>query len=132
MAIEKAILRAIEGTALNSMEICRIINGIPPDEYSRCFFGQRGKFVATIPERCRHRENQCDVWSLKVYTTLRGLEKRGVVRSALIRWFDKKQKGRLSARNLDKFRFWFVDPENLRKRLLSDVGRLGSGRNDLL
>jgi len=124
MVIEKVVLRAIERTALNSMVICRIINGIPLNEYSRCFFGQKGKFVATIPERCRHRENQCNVWSFKVYAKLRSLEKRGLVKSTLLRWFDKKKKGKLSARGLDKFRFWFTHPENLRKRLLNDVEKL--------
>jgi len=124
MDIEKVILRAIEGTALNSYEVCRIVNGIPLNQYSRCFLGQEGKFVATIPERCRYRENQCHVWSFKVYTKLRVLEKRGLLKSALFRWFDKRRKGRLSARNLDKFRFWFTSYENLRNRLLNDVEKL--------
>ena len=114
------IVQIVNNTALTSMEICRLLNGISLDDYDRCYRGSLRKFTyETLPQRCSFIENKCRFWSLDVFNQLRRMQKAGVVKSALLRWFNKRGRGKL-----DKFRFWFTDPENLRERLLRDARKL--------
>jgi len=123
---EEKILENLKNAAFNTMEVCRIINGVHPRDTKRCFQGRLRQFKfemykkwgdATIPERCSFIENRCCFWYLDVYETLRRMEKQGKVKSALLRWLN-------GPRKLDKFRFWFTNPENLRNRLLRDAQKL--------
>ena len=79
-----AVLAAVrQGGCLNSMEVCRVINGFAPSDFRDCY--PRGDFkFATRPERCAWKTRGCRVWSLKVYSTLRQLELAGKVRDAVL------------------------------------------------
>jgi len=122
------ILGILRGNALHSMEVCRILNGIDLKDYKKCYRAPRlRRFTfdmyatwgnATLPERCSFIENECYYWSLDVWNALRHLEKEGKIKSTSFRWFDKR------GGKLDRFRFWFIDPEDLRKRLLQDARSL--------
>jgi len=116
--LEDQILEALENTALNSMEICRLINGI--QDFRKCYEYKDGAFAyKTKPQRCAWRENGCQVWSFKVYNTLRKLQRKGKVKSILLRWFDKRASGK--GLKADVFRFWFIDKRGLANRLISDI-----------
>jgi len=124
MNLEDKILSLLENTAMNSMEICRAINGI--QDFRLCYLPTKddpnlGKFgYDTHKERCAFKVNRCKVWSLKVYNLLRKMQRKGKVKSILLRWFDKRHGKGLRA---DLFRFWFIEKRGLANRLMDDIKR---------
>ena len=110
--LKQDIKEVLEHQCLNSMEICRVFNGI--DNPSDCYLKQGFAFI-TRPERCNHKENNCTFWSLTIYNILRQLERKSLIYSKKIRFFDDR-KG--VGRRTDIFRFWFGNKENYRKRIL--------------
>ena len=103
---------------LNSMEVCRVVNGFEPDDFRDCY--PRGDFeFKTRPERCEFEARGCKYWSLKVYSALRTLENR--------RWiFSEKCRARDGGNNpsfkhTDIFRFWFLTRESFEERILSQT-----------
>lgn len=99
---------------LNSMEVCRLLNGFQRDDFGGCY-ANRGFAFITRPERCNYKERGCHFWSLTVYNMLRRLEKNGSVQSEKTRFWDKR-KGQ--GKRLDVFRFWFIDREAYTQRVL--------------
>lgn len=99
---------------LNSMEVCRLLNGFERDDFEGCY-AERGFAFVTRPERCNHKERGCHFWSLTVYNALRKLEDKGLIQSEKTRFWDKR-KGQ--GRRLDLFRFWFINREDYEKRVL--------------
>jgi len=118
----RAILATLHGRALNSMEVCRAINGFKIDSFDECYSTERiRKFgYETHLERCDYQERGCKVWSLTVYQALRKLERKGKVRSLKMKWFDKRQGGSNEIK-LDLFRFWFREKKDLANRLIRDI-----------
>ena len=113
------ILRILEGYSLNTMEVCRLLNGLAPRNFQGCYFkfdlNRRGP-------RCRFKERGCCVRSNSVDGTLRSLQRRGLVHSVKLRWFDGRSKG--AAKNslqLDVFRFYYVSRPDLARRLKDDI-----------
>jgi len=106
--------------ALNSMEVCRILNGFKKDSFSKCYPDEFS--YETKNERCNKENRGCEVWSLTVYNQLRDMEERGEVKSLRMKWFDRR-KGKNKIKT-DKFRFWFLDFDQLIKRLLYDLVNL--------
>jgi len=116
-ALETQILSLLENTVMNSMEICRTINGI--QDFRKCYGYDDGAFAyKTKPMRCAYRENDCQIWSFKIYNLLRQLQRKGKVKSILLRWFDKRSGKGLKA---DVFRFWFITKRGLANRLMDDI-----------
>jgi hypothetical protein len=99
---------------LNSMEVCRLLNGFEKDDFDDCY-AERGFAFITRCERCNHKERGCHFWSLTVYNELRKLEEKGVLHSEKTRFWDKR-KGQ--GRRLDLFRFWFINREDYKNRVL--------------
>ena len=114
--LRQEILQALEKHGcLNSIEVCRAINGRALDDYKFCY--PRGDFAfKTRPERCLGRGNHCIPWSLTVYTQLRELERRRHIESRLTRFWDKGNNQ--SFKHTDLFRFWFIDQAAYEKRVL--------------
>jgi len=109
------LLGFIADKCLNSMEICRLLNGFEQDDFEGCY-AKRGFAYVTRPERCNHKERGCVFWSLTVYNALRKLESKGRISSAKTIFFDKR-KGR--GKRMDMFRFWFISEEAYKRRVLA-------------
>jgi hypothetical protein len=92
---------------LNSMEVCRLLNGFEHDDFRGCYLNRKFAYV-TRPERCNSKERGCWIWSLTVYNILRRMENRHIIQSEKTIHFDKR-KG--NGKRLDVFRFWFIDRE---------------------
>lgn len=104
-----------EEGCLNSMEVCRIINGFEFDDFRDCY--PRGDFqFKTRPERCQHKTRGCRFWSLSVYKALRQLWKKEVIQSIKCRAKDKGNNS--SFKNTDIFRFWFIQYVDFYNRVL--------------
>ena len=118
---QQRILDLLEGYAYNAMEVCRILNGRCAREFQGCYY----KFDLTRRgPRCRMKERGCSHRSNSVDQTLRSLQRRGLVHSVKLRWFDGRSKG--AARNslqLDVFRFYYVRREGLATRLMEDISQ---------
>lgn len=108
------LLDFIGSQCLNSMEICRLLNGFESDDFKGCYAGREFAFI-TRTERCNYKEQGCTFWSLTVYNALRELERKRLIHSVKTRFFDKRQGG---GKRLDVFRFWFRDYEAYEKRVL--------------
>jgi hypothetical protein len=99
-AFDDLVTAELYGYAYNSMEVCRLLN-----------------------PRCQCKVNGCDFIASTVYSRLRSLQKRGKVRSILLRWFDGRPGRHPSEIPTDKFRFWFLDRRGLANRLIADIER---------
>ena len=109
------IREILEGAGcLNSMEVCRVLNGFDKEDFEGCY-AERGFAFVTRPERCNHKERGCHFWSLTVYNKLRVLENKRLVHSEKTRFWDKR-KGQ--GRRLDLFRFWFIERREYERRIL--------------
>lgn len=113
--LPKELLGFIGDECLNSMEICRLLNGFEKDDFGPCYV-HKGFSFKTRPERCNYKERGCYIWSFTVYNALRDLEDLGVLHSIKMRWFDKR-KGR--GKRTDVFRFWFKTREAFQRRIRS-------------
>lgn len=116
---QAAIIELLKGYSYNTMEICRMLNGINAFKFKGCYFhfdvNRRG-------ERCRAVERGCQFRSSSIDGSLRGMQKRGLVRSILLRWFDGRSGG--AAKNslpTDLFRFYYLSKSDLALRLMSDI-----------
>jgi len=116
---EEFVLKLLSDTAYNAMEICRCFNDIGARNFLGCYFtfdvNRRGA-------RCRYKERGCKVPSNSVDGLLRRMQKKGLVHSILLRWFDGRSKG--AAQNslqLDLFRFYYVSKKGLANRLMADI-----------
>ena len=114
-----AIIKQLEDYAYNAMEICRVFNGIAPRSFKGCYF----KFgINRRGPRCRHNERGCQVKSGSIDATLRAMQKRGLVRSIKMRWFDGRDKGAWkNSLQLDIFRFYYTTKAGLANRLEHDI-----------
>ena len=109
---------------LNSMEVCRAINGFDIKEAKACY-PQRHmsifNFGGTHPQRCTAGLRGCAFWSLEVYKQLRRLWRQGKVQSVKMRFWDG---GRQKSINLtDLFRFWFLDKEAFESMVTSQLAK---------
>jgi len=100
---------------LNSMEVCRLLNGFEKDDFRPCFAGRQFGAI-TRPERCNYKERGCHFWSLTVYNALRKLEEKRLIFSEKTIFWDKR-KG--YGKRFDVFRFWFINRKEYRKRIMS-------------
>ena len=103
------LLEWLKGKCLNTMELCRLINGYEKDDFKVCYGGQ--KFGITRPERCNYKKNGCTFWSFQIYNALRKLEEKGLIHSKKVRFWDR------TPLRTDLFRFWFIDPKDFRERV---------------
>lgn len=113
------VLGLLEGYSFNAMEVCRALNGQDPKAFRGCYYkfdlNRRGP-------RCRMKERGCPVRSDCVDHLLRGLQKRGLVQSVKLRWFDGRDKGTpKSSLQLDLFRFYYTSREGLARKLMDDI-----------
>ena len=68
------------------------------------------------------KEKGCLVRSDCVDHLLRRLQKRGLVHSIKLRWFDGRDKGRAgNSLQLDVFRFYYLSREDLARKLMDDI-----------
>jgi hypothetical protein len=109
----KVLWTLVQKGCLNSMEVCRVLNGFGRDDFTGCYAHRRFAYV-TRPERCNHIERSCCFWSLKVYNALRWLERKRVLQSVKTLHYDKR-KGK--GKRFDLFRFWFIHPEAYESRI---------------
>jgi len=100
--------------AMNSMEVCRVLNGFPKDSFEKCYPNEFS--YETKQKRCNHEERGCEVWSLTVYNQLRSLKENGRIKSIKMKWFDGRKGD--SAVKTDIFRFWYVEPKQLGRMLI--------------
>lgn len=117
---QQQILIMLKGYSYNAMEICRALNGIPPHQFIGCYFAfdvnRRGA-------RCRAKERCCKYYSQSIDSSLRGMQKRGMVRSVLLRWFDGRSSGCAGENALptDLFRFYYLSKKGLATKLMEDI-----------
>ena len=118
---QQKVIELLKGFAYNSMEICRALNGIPPRQFLGCYY----KFdINRRGNRCRSKERGCKFCSSSIDSSLRGMQKRGLVRSLLLRWFDGRSAG--AAKNsipTDLFRFYYLSKPDLAKKLMADISK---------
>lgn len=112
VTLEFELLGFLTDKCLNSMEVCRLINGFETRDVEGCYV--HGFGFVTRPERCNFKERGCTFWSLVVYNALRKAEKNGWIKSVKMRWADDR---RGHGKRTDVFRFWFKDEEAFRKRI---------------
>jgi len=98
---------------LNSMEVCRILNGFERDDFKGCYANRKFAYI-TRPERCNHKERGCVFWSLTVYNALRKLEAKGIIASQKTTHYDNRKGKGLK---LDVFRFWFINRQDFINRI---------------
>ncbi len=112
--LSREILEWIEYEGcLNTMEVCRLLNGFDKDDFQGCYANRKFAYV-TRPERCNYKERGCVFWSLDIYNELRKLESRGRIKSVkTIHYDNRKGKGK----RLDVFRFWFINPQDYIQRI---------------
>lgn len=113
------ILSWLNDMALNTMEICRALNGIEPGYFRGCYkpFSYDKK-----PDRCQHKDRCCDISSGAVDQRMRTLEKKGLVHSLKIRWFDGRDPGAAAnSIQLDNFRIYYTTRASLSRRLIKDI-----------
>lgn len=116
---KNVILGALGSYAYNAMELCRILNGRGPRDFQGCYYkfdlNRRGP-------RCRMKERGCQGRSNAVDQLLRRLQRKGLVHSVKMRWFDGRSKGAASnSLQLDVFRFYFLHRRGLACRLQDDI-----------
>jgi len=105
------IKEILEGQGcLNSMEVCRILNGFEREDFKGCY--ANNTFGVTRPERCNHEERGCHFWSFTVYKALHKLEDKGLIQSTKRRFWDR------TPMRTDIFRFWFVSEEAYTQRIV--------------
>lgn len=119
-AWEAEIKRAVGFGAYNTMEICRMCNGHHPEAFGACYEGQRFEINRRGP-RCNSKKRGCKIDASTVDGRLRRFQKRGGIRSILLRWFDGRPGRNENEIPLDKFRFWFNDRSGLGRRLIDDI-----------
>lgn len=107
--VSEEVLGFVDKECLNSMEVCRLINGFETCDFKECFSKQ--KFGATRPERCNYKARECSFWSFTIYNALRKLEKKGKVQSIKCRFWDR------TPMQSDLFRFWFTKEESFHNRI---------------
>ena len=88
ITLEFELLGFLGNKCLNSMEICRLLNGFEARDVQGCY--NQGFGFVTRPERCSFKERGCTFWSLKVYNALRKAEKNGWIKSVKMRWKDDR------------------------------------------
>lgn len=125
---EEVLLSWLGDMAFNTMELCRILNGIQPEAFEGCY---PAFSYDTKPDRCLGRCRGCHTHSGAVDKRLRRLQARGLVKSVGIRWFDHRDPGRAGEGSiqLDNFRIYYVSRESLARRLIQDV-RINLGDPD--
>jgi len=103
---------------LNSMEVCRIVNGFEKNDFRDCY--PRGDFrFVTRPERCEYKTRGCNYWSLTIYQELRKLERKNLIKSKKARTYDGGNNQ--SFKHTDIFRFWFILTDEFDKRVTSQT-----------
>lgn len=117
------ILVVLDTYAYNAYELCRILNGQDPRNFSSCFFTTKEKaFGSHASDRCKWRKRSCQVYSRAVDKILRRLERQGQIHSVVLRWFDGRSKGSgQDPLHTDRFRFYYVRREGLARRLVEDI-----------
>lgn len=116
---QQQILEMVKGYSYNAMEICRALNDIPPQQFLGCYF----KFdINRRGDRCRAKDRGCKFCSSSIDSSLRGMQRKGMIRSILLRWFDGRSAG--AAKNAlptDLFRFYYLTKQGLAVKLMADI-----------
>jgi len=114
------VLWELENYAYNSMELCRMLNGLETFEFKGCHFTTKEKPWGTSKCGCQGRVRGCKLLNSTLYSRLRRLEKLGKVRSIKLVWFDGRNP-ELNGLKMDQFRFWFTNRAGLAARLHQDI-----------
>lgn len=124
---QQQILEKFQGYAYNAYEVCRLMNGHPPRDFSKCFyrFASRGR-----GNRCRLVRRDCRIRSSSIDASLRSLEKKGVIHSIKLRWFDGRKHSNSSTICTDNFRIYYHSRSDLASRLIDDINSHLLGENN--
>ncbi len=117
------VLWSLEEYAMNGMEVCRDVNGHDPWSHKGCHFKTTEKGWGEPKGGCQYRARGCKICQKTVLNRLNVLEKKGLLHSIKIRWFDSRNTGAAPADSFtfDLFRIFYVGREGLARRLIHDV-----------
>ena len=101
---------------LNTMEICRIVNGLGKDDYVKCSLSFKEKPFRSGPiseepyHSCQNRRNKCKIYYTEVRRLL--LKQPDVFTVKRLFWDHNR-----IDRKVDFFRFWFLDKQAYEDRI---------------
>lgn len=104
-----------ENGCLNTMEICRILNGIEENKgysYCRRRFAEEAGRERTGFNRCM--VSDCRIKYYQVHRICSWLARIGRIKTAKLRFWDRG-----GAHPTDLFRFWWIKEEDFHERILS-------------
>ena len=115
------IMAAIGKYALNSSEVCRALNGIPPRRFRGCYYETSEKEWFEPKASCKKIERVCDLVNAGIWSRLDRLEKQGKLQSQRMTWIDGRKTNPPGKLPFDKFRFFYTKKRNFAKRLKEDI-----------
>lgn len=115
--IATQILRILKGKVMNTMEVCRALNGGVEREVCNSVSGFRidkngNKVNRSMMKICKG--NGCKIHYFIVLKTLHNLLAEGKVKKRKMRFWDYGTKGKRS----DVFSFWYLDDELFHNQIL--------------
>lgn len=117
---ERVWLNWLRDYSYNGMELCRIINGIPPAWFIGCNKSASDASFHESKGGCTMGRG-CRICYQTVHSRLMTLNKKGKIRTLKLHSFDSRKKSRDSEIPTDLFRFFYTDPETLAMRLHQDI-----------
>jgi len=118
MNLKTKILKLLQDEGcLNGHEICRLLNGFDKHNFRICHLSFDEKPMRQKSKKgrpCRGDELKCKYHWSKVHATL----KRMKIPSVKMLWWDS---GARHHREIDLFRFWFIDRYEFKSRILKQT-----------
>ncbi len=106
---------------LNTMEVCRLLNGFGKRAVDVCYKGQGFTFGTREGEEAWGKGSMCNrenckvTWN-KIYRALGKLHRKGLIYTKKMRFYDHtpNRKGKCN----DIFRFWYLDKDEFKEQIL--------------